>query len=149
MVGRRLPWQFARSSRDRQRSRRAGYRRRIIFAQFGSGASGNEVLAVGGCTRCRMIQRIFSPCSLPPTTTSQLTCFSYFQDSRGEVKLALLPPCNLPLRHYHSTAAPMHLSPRSPQSFLSRGISAHITKMLFACSETRVETLTNRVLVMN
>jgi len=91
----------------------------------------------------------FLPCSLPPTTTSQLTCFSYFQDSRGEVKLALLPPCNLPLRHYHSAAAPMHLSPRSPQSFLSCGISAHITKMLFACSETRVETLTNRVLVMN
>lgn len=85
----------------------------------------------------------FSSSPLLPTTTSQLTCFSYFQDSRGEVKLALLPPCNLPLRHYHSTAAaPMYLSPRS---FFSRGISAHITKMLFACSET----LTNRVPVMN
>lgn len=71
-----------------------------------------------------------------PPTTSQLTCFSYFQDSRGEVKLALLPPCNLPLRHYHSTAAPMHLSREIPVIVFLRGISAHITKMLFACSET-------------
>lgn len=128
---RRLPRQFARSPHDRQRSRDSqdtgGELYSRSLAERRRVASGNEVLAIGGCmddTKGAPFSSL-SPPSPPPLTTSQLTCFSYFQDSRGEVKLALLPPCNLPLRHYHSTAAaPMHLS-RYPIVFLPRNKRAH------------------------